>query len=154
MKWFFALLPLLFLAVRGEAQTFLAQSQQYPLSFYTDSDGYRASSAVSELGVPAEDSRSFRIRVYSKRRAVYADSWGSRLPCSIAAGSIRCTEQASFNDELTGMQCTISVAYAISGSRRGGFWHVLFKEDTQCVDGWYRSLEYSGRVRVRALANG
>jgi hypothetical protein len=149
VKWLFSSI-LLLISVRVEAQTFVAPSQEYALSFYMDSEGVAADSAVSDLGVPSRDSRSFRIRVHSKKRAVYADSWGSRLICSVVSGSIRCEERASFVDDAVGVQCTISVLYLFSGSRRGGSWNALFREYMQCEDGWYRSLEYSGRARVRA----
>lgn len=149
MKWLFGSI-LFLLSVRVEAQTFVAPSQEYALSYYMDSDGFELGSAVSELGVPSADARSFRIKIASKKRAVYSDSWGSRLICSVVSGSIRCEDRASFVDDVVGVQCTIAVLYVFSGGRRGGAWNATFQENMQCEDGWYRSLEYSGRARVRA----
>ncbi len=133
---------------RAEAQTFVAPAQEFLLTYYQDSDGYSLPTAVAELGIPAVEPRAFRIKIFSRKNIVYADSWGSRLRCTQVKTGFKCEYRGSFVDEATGGPCRIAVVYAFSGIRRAA-WTSTFQEQMQCEDGWFRVLEYSGRARVR-----
>ena len=147
-KFLFALFVVV--AGRVEAQTFVAPEQDFSLSYYQDSDGYTVDSAVSDLGIPGSEPRAFRIRVFSKRNIIYADSWGSRLRCSAVKGALRCEYRGTFVEETNGADCKINATYAFSVIRRGS-WSSLFHEEIQCDDGWSRVLEYSGPTKVRMI---
>jgi hypothetical protein len=145
-KLLFSLMALVSYEV--EAQTFVAPPQEFLLTYYQDSDGYSLPEAVSELGLPASEPRSFRVKIISRKNIVYADSWGSRLKCSQLKGGLKCEYRGSFTDETSSTPCRIAVVYAFSAIRRTS-WSSTFQEQMQCSDGWFRVIEYSGRAKVR-----
>lgn len=126
-----------------QAQTLLARNTSYPLTGYEDSVGGTVEAAIAAGVVDAYDTKSFRVKLLSKRKSVYSDSRGARFPCKERPKVTSCA--ASFPVE--GSDCLTKYRYLFRVNPKKKRVAALFQELLVCEDGGYIYSQHSGIAR-------
>ena len=127
----------------AEAQSVSVKTTDYPLVDYEDSNGASADEAIAAGVVDEYDTKSFKIKILSKKKSFYTDSRGARLWCKERRNATICA--ASFPAD--GTACTTTYTYSFGIIIKKKRLVAVFEELFSCPDGSYIYFRHSGTTR-------
>ena len=128
-----------------QAQTVKVKTTSYPLTYYEDSNGASAEEAVAAGVVDAYDTKSFQVKILSRKKSAYSDSRGARLPCKERPTVTICS--ASF--PVDNSDCTTKYTYSFRVNGKKRLVAASFEELFSCGDGSYI---YSQHTRITSFS--
>jgi hypothetical protein len=110
---------------------------------YEDSNYASPEEAIASGVVDAYDTKSFKIKLLSRRKSAYSDSRGARLSCKERPTVTICS--ASFPVENT--PCTTKLTYSFRVNVKRRLVAASFEELLSCSDGTFLYSQHAGISR-------